>query len=444
MVLVVLDAAIANVALPTIAASMHVTPAMSVWVITAYQTALVMALLPAAALGETYGYRRVFTMGVALFTAASGLCALSPSLPWLVAARFIQGIGGAAVMALGVALLRFVVQPKQLGAAIGWNALAVALASAAGPAIGAAILSSASWPLLFAVNLPLGLLVLLASRALPQVEGNARRPDLTSVLLNAGAFAALVVGAELLPARPVLAITLILVAILAGTALVRRESVKDAPLIPFDLFRVDSFRISIVASVLLFSGVAAGLVALPFYLQHGLGQSAWMTGLCMTPWPLTVAIAAPLAGRLANRVSTAWLCAAGGAVLSVALAGIALWPLEGRPSQLVMLTSLCGLGFGLFQVPNNRNMFLAAPRERSAAAGGMQGTARLVGQAAGAVLMTLLFTVSNVASASRIGLAIAAALTLSAGIVSAMHARPRGSKQREVTSSVCPDCSYSA
>ncbi len=226
MVLVVLDAAIANVALPTIAASMHVTPAMSVWVITAYQTALVMALLPAAALGETYGYRRVFTMGVALFTAASGLCALSPSLPWLVAARFIQGIGGAAVMALGVALLRFVVQPKQLGAAIGWNALAVALASAAGPAIGAAILSSASWPLLFAVNLPLGLLVLLASRALPQVEGNARRPDLTSVLLNAGAFAALVVGAELLPARPVLAITLILVAILAGTALVRRESVE--------------------------------------------------------------------------------------------------------------------------------------------------------------------------------------------------------------------------
>ena len=433
MVLVVLDAAIANVALPTIAASLHVTPAMSVWVITAYQAALVMALLPGAALGETFGYRRVFTTGVALFTAASGLCALSPSLPWLVAARFIQGIGGAAVMALGVALLRFVVQPKQLGAAIGWNALAVALASAAGPTIGAAILSSASWPWLFAVNLPLGLVVLLASRALPQVGGNARRLDLTSVLLNAGAFAALVVGAESLPARPVLAITLVLVAILAGAALVRRESVKDAPLIPLDLLRVDSFRMSVVASVLLFSGVAAGLVALPFYLQHGLGQNAWMTGLYMTPWPLTVAIAAPLAGRLANRVSTAWLCAAGGAVLSVALAVIVLWPLERHLSQLVVLTSLCGLGFGLFQVPNNRNMFLAAPRERSAAAGGMQGTARLVGQTAGAILMTLLFTVTNVASAPRIGLAIAAALTLSAGIVSAMRARPRASKQREVT-----------
>ena len=113
MVLVVLDAAIANVALPTIARSLQVTPAMSVWVITAYQTALVMALLPCAALGESLGYRRVFTAGVALFTAASVLCALSPSLPWLVAARFLQGLGGAAVMALGVALLRVVVPHRR-------------------------------------------------------------------------------------------------------------------------------------------------------------------------------------------------------------------------------------------------------------------------------------------------------------------------------------------
>ena len=201
MVLVVLDAAIVNVALPTIAQSLQVTPAMSVWIITAYQTALVMALLPCAALGESFGYRRVFTAGVALFTGASILCALAPSLPWLVAARFAQGLGGAAVMALGVALLRFVVPRQRLGAAIGWNALAVALSSAAGPTIGAAILSGTSWPWLFAVNLPLGLLVLLASRALPAVDGTARRLDLSSVALNAGAFAAFVIGAELLPGQ---------------------------------------------------------------------------------------------------------------------------------------------------------------------------------------------------------------------------------------------------
>ena len=173
MVLAVLDAAIANVALPTIAQSLQATPGTSVWIITAYQTALVMGLLPCAALGESLGYRRVFTAGVALFTAASVLCALSPSLSWLVAARFVQGLGAAAIMALGIALLRLVVPQRQLGAAIAWNALAVALSSAAGPTIGAVILSSASWPWLFAVNLPLGAMVLLAARALPERPGTA-------------------------------------------------------------------------------------------------------------------------------------------------------------------------------------------------------------------------------------------------------------------------------
>lgn len=178
MMLVVLDAAIANVALPSIARSLDVTPAMSVLIVTAYQMALVMALLPCAALGESLGYRRVFIAGVAMFTLASALCAVSPSLPWLVAARFLQGLGGAAVMALGVALLRFVVPHGQLGAAIGWNALVIALSSAAGPTIGALILSGTRWPWLFAVNLPVGVVVLLASRALPRLP--ARHAGWTS------------------------------------------------------------------------------------------------------------------------------------------------------------------------------------------------------------------------------------------------------------------------
>ena len=424
MVLVVLDAAIANVALPTIAGSLHVTPAMSVWVITAYQTALLMALLPCAALGESLGYRRVFTVGVALFTGASVLCALSPSLPWLATARFLQGLGGAAIMALGVALLRVVVPHRRLGAAIGWNALAIALSSAAGPAIGAAILSATSWPWLFAVNLPLGVLVLLATRALPDASGTARRLDLFSVALNAGAFASLVIGAELLTARPALAAVLLAAAALQLVALVLREMPKEAPLIPIDLLRGDSFRFSVIASVCCFAGQTAGIIALPFYLQHGLGQDTLMAGLYMTPWPLTVAIAAPLAGRLADRVSTAWLCAVGGVCLAIGLGAAALWPLKGNPMPLVPLTMLCGLGFGLFNVANNRNMFISAPIERSGAAGGMQGTARLLGQTAGAVIMTLLFTLASADAAPQIGLGIGAVLVFVAGLVSTLRFSP--------------------
>ena len=424
MVLVVLDAAIANVALPTIAQSLQVTPAMSVWVITAYQAALLMALLPCAALGESLSYRRVFAAGIALYTGASVLCALSPSLPWLVAARFVQGLGGAGVMALGVALLRVVVPSQRLGAAIGWNALAIALSSASGPTIGAAILAWSSWPWLFAVNLPLGALVLLAARALPQTSGTARRLDKFSVALNAGAFASLIIGAEMLPAWPMPAATLVCASAVALVALVRREMPKEVPLIPLDLLRTTSFRISVIASILCFSGVAAGMVALPFYLQHGLGQDALMAGLYMTSWPLTVAVAAPFPGRLADRVSSAWLCTVGGMCLATGLGAMALWPLERDLLPLVPLSILCGLGFSLFNVANNRNMFLSAPKERSGAAGGMQGTARLTGQTAGAVVMTLLFTLTLADAAPKIGLGIGAVLTLLASLVSMLRDRP--------------------
>jgi MFS transporter, DHA2 family, multidrug resistance protein len=352
------------------------------------------------------------------------LCALSPSLSWLVAARFLQGFGGAAVMALGVALLRVVVPHHRLGAAIGWNALAVALSSAAGPTLGAAILSASSWHWLFAVNLPLGGLVLFAIYALPDVSGTARRLDWFSVALNAGAFASLVIGAELLPTRPALATFLFAAAALAMVALVRREMPKEVPLIPLDLLRADSFRVSVTASVCCFAGQTAGMVALPFYLQHGLGQNTLRAGLYMTAWPLTVAIAAPFAGRLADRVSTAWLCFVGSVCLATGLGAAALYPLKDAPLLLVPLTMLCGFGFGLFNVANNRNMFLSAPNERSGAAGGMQGTARLFGQTAGAVMMTLLFTLTSADAAPRIGLGIGAVLTFLAGLVSVRRVNP--------------------
>ena len=421
VVLAVLDTAIANVALPTMARSLQVGPGASVWIITAYQTALVMGLLPSAALGESIGHRRVFTVGVAVFTGASLLCAVSPSLPWLVVARFLQGLGASAIMALGIALLRVVVPRDRLGAAIGWNALAVALASAAGPSIGAAVLSVTSWPWLFALNLPLGAAVLLATRALPDGSGTARPLDGLSVFLNGTAFAALVVGVELLVTRSALGLMLLATAAVAFVLLVRREMKKEAPLIPLDLLRDASFRVSVLASICCFAGVTTGLLSLPFYLQHEFAQNTLQTGLYMTPWPLTVAIVAPVAGHLANRASTAWLCAAGGACLAAGLGLAATWPLHGSLVPLVPLTMLCGLGFGLFQVPNNRNMFLSTPRERSGAAGGLQATARLTGQTAGGVVTSLLFAVAPASAAPKLGLAIGAVLTLTAGLVSLLR-----------------------
>ena len=421
MSLVVLDAGMTTVALPSLSRALYVTPAATVLVITAYQAALIMALLPCAALGERFGQRRVFAGGVALFTAASLLCALSPSLPWLVAARFVQGLGGAAVMALGVALLRSAVPGNMFGAAIGWNALTVALSSAAAPTLGAFTVESLGWTWLYLVNLPLGVLVLVAAQALPIAHRSRQPIDAVSVALNGATFALLVVAAELLVERWIASVFLAATGLLTLLALVSRERPKLAPMIPLDLLANRSFRTSVIASVCCFTGQTAGLVALPFYFQNVLGQTPVITGLYMTAWPLSVAIAVLATRRIGDRLSSGCLCAVGGGLLSLGLAAAALWPLEGAPQPLILCVILCGSGFGLFQVSNNRSMFESAPIARSGAAGGLQGTARLGGQTAGALLITLLMTLAPIGVAARIGLGIGAILAMVGAAVSAIR-----------------------
>lgn len=428
MSLVVLDAGVVNVALPSLARALRASPGSSILVVIAYQAGLVMALLPAGALGERFGHRRVFALGVALFATASALCALAPTLPWLVAARLVQGLGGAAVMALGVALLRLIVPPDRLGAAIGWNALTVAIASAAAPTLGALVLALVGWQGLFAINLPLAAAVLVASRFLPSSPRRRSGPAVVSVALNGLAFGLMILAAEAAPAKPRLAVALLAAGIVAFVALVRREAGKTEPLLPFDLLGLPPFRLSVIASVCCFAAQSAGLLALPFLLQHELGRSPLAAGLYITVWPLAVAAAAVVAGRLADRLSTAWLCALGAGCLAAGLAGAAAWPIDGAAARLLPFIALCGAGFGLFQSPNNRNMFLAAPSGRSGAAGGLQGTARVTGQSLGALLMAMLFSLVVAEAAPRLALGLAAATAIAAGLVSLLRAAPGGRK----------------
>lgn len=421
MALVVLDAGIANLALPVLGRAFGLSAGHSILIVTAYQAGLVMALLPAGALGERYGYRRVFVAGVTLFALASAACAVALSAPWLVAARLVQGLGGAAVMALGVALLRQTVGSGRLGAAIGWNALTVALASAAAPSLGALLLSAGGWRAMFALSLPLAAAVLVATRALPASPRSTSRPDLVATALNAAAFGLLILAAELAIASPYLAGLLLAVGAGLLAALVRREVGRPDPLIPVDLLRLRPLRLSVLASVCCFAGQTAGLVALPFLLQQGLGQTPLVAGLYLTLWPTGVAVAAVIAGRLSDRLSAAWLCAAGGLCLAAGLTGAALWPLDGGATGLLPFIALAGAGFGLFQTPNNRTLFLSAPPTRGGAAGGLQGSARVVGQTAGGLAMTLLFGLLAAGTAPSVGLGLAAALALAAGLISLLR-----------------------
>lgn len=390
----VLDGAIVNVALPVIARDLDVPASDAIFIVSAYQIAVTAALLPLATLGEIWGYRRVYLSGLALFTAASLACAISPNLASLTAARVAQGLGAAGIMSVNIALVRFIYPHRLIGRGVGNVALIVAVAAAAGPTVAAAILAVASWPWLFLVNLPVGLgALMVGARTLPHTPRSARRFDLRSASLNALAIGLLIVGLDGLadPGTRGLAAAALAASVAVGIVFVRSQIRLAVPLLPLDLLRIPAFALSMVASVCSFAAQMIAYVALPFYFHDGLGFSETRTGLLMTPWPLAIAAMSPFAGRLADRVPPGRLGSVGLVLLAAGMASLALLPEAPSTLDLVWRLTLSGIGFGLFQSPNNKVIITSAPRERSGGASGMQASARLVGQSVGAALVAVLF-----------------------------------------------------
>lgn len=423
LVLVVLDSAIANLALPSIAASFGAHPSDAVWVVSGYQLAVLIALLPCGALGERFGPRPVHLSGVALFTIASVACVFSVSLPMLICARFLQGLGGGAIMALGVMNLRFVVPQRKLGTFIGLNATMVAVSAAAGPGIAGAILAVAPWPWLFALNIPLGVIILSLGFVLTKRPRVARRLNGWALIANTLMFVLFFIGADSITRAPLSGVAMMAGAGVCLFVLLRVERGSATPLMPTDLLAMSSFRYAVIASVACFSAQMLSMIALPFHLQEGLGMSPARAGLYLMAWPAAVGVTAPLAGRMAEHVRTAWLCGIGGGLLAAGLACIVLLPPGPHMEIFIMSTLLAGIGFGIFQTPNNRVLLLSAPKERSGAAGAMQGTARLSGQTTGAVITGILFSVVPQSAANHTALVLAAFFAAAAGLVSLSRLR---------------------
>jgi DHA2 family multidrug resistance protein-like MFS transporter len=416
----------ANVALPVIAATLGITEATSIWIVNAYQLAIVVGLLPFATLGEKLGFRNVFVGGITLFTGASAVCALAPDFATLVAARTVQGLGAGAQMGVFAGMLRNAYPHRLLGLAIGINALFASLSAALAPTLGAALLTAGGWPFLFGVNVPVGIVVLLATPALPRVAGRPRRLSAISVGLNGTAIALVILAIDGFGRAPLAAAAMLAVGALCLGALLLREAGRATPLVPLDLLGVPTFRLSVIASACAFASQTMGFVALPFLL-HDAGYATLAIGYLMMPWPLTVAFAALFAGRLSDRYPSAVLCALGGGLECAGLGLIALWPFDRSSiSPFVVLMMLGGLGFGLFQTPNNRNMLLSAPRERAGAAGGMQAMARQFGTAAGTALVALIFSSHAAPGAPNLALGVAAALAALAALLSFLRRARRG------------------
>jgi DHA2 family multidrug resistance protein-like MFS transporter len=427
----VLVTSLANIALPTIAHDMHATPAASIWVVNAYQLAVTVTLLPFSSIGDIYGHRRVYVCGLAIYTAASLICAMAPSLPVLVLGRVLQGFGGAGIMSVNGALVRFIYPRDSLGRGIGLNALVVAGSSAAGPSVAAAIMSVASWPWLFALQVPGGALALLLSlRFLPRTPRIGHPFDPLSAVLNAITLGLFILGLDGI-GRGQGTITVLVqlsVSILIGWFFVHRQFSLAAPMLPVDLFRRPIFALSVATAICAHAAQLIAFVALPFYFQYVSGLSPIQIGVLITPWPAALVVMAPIAGRLADRHSAGMLGGLGLAVMTLGLLLVLSMPHQPSQANVAWRLAVCGVGFGFFQSPNNRLMIASAPRDRAGAGSGMLSTSRLVGQTTGSALVSLVFGITHGGSeglelGTRLAIAMAASFAGIAMVLSMLRVR---------------------
>ena len=392
----VLDGTVMNVALPTLSKEFNVTPSDIIWVVNAYQLVVTMMLLGFAAIGDVFGYKKVFLCGVSIFVTASALCAMSKSFEMMVASRILQGIGGACTMSINTALLRIIFPPARLGRVMAANAVIVAVTAASGPALGGAILSIGHWSWIFLMNIPLGLAALIIGWKLPPhnpPQKTKQKLDGQSVVMNAVFFGLLIYTIEGMAHDGFSTLLLLqaVVTVIVGVLYIRRQLQIPMPILPVDLFRIPIFSLSIGCSIACFTAQMLALVSLPFFMQHSLGMGVAATGLLMTPWPLATTLTAPIAGRMIERVHPGILGAVGMGIFAIGLCLLATLGNDTELWNLAWRMAVCGIGIGLFQTPNNVTITTSAPIQRSGGASGMLGTARVLGQTLGTAIVAILF-----------------------------------------------------
>ncbi len=403
-----LDTSIVNISLPTIARYFGVPLNGAIeWVIIAYLVVIAGVLLTTGRLADMIGRKPSWITGLIIFTTGSAICGASVSLGMLIAARALQGLGGAFIMAVSPAMLTNAFPANERGRALGMNALIVALGVSVGPTLGGLITESFTWRWIFYVNVPFGIIGVIATlRVLTErLRRNPGRFDpIGAILLGIGLVAltlGLSFGQEWGWNSPLLIGTL-LISILAIVTMVIVERHVANPIIDFSLLKRRVFLSANVSLILSFMALFAVSFMLPFYLEELRGFSTAEAGLLLTPLPLTIAVIAPFSGALADRIGTRWLAAGG---LSVACFGLVLISQLNAHTpiwDIIWRLIVTGVGQAFFQSPNNSALMGSAPRKQQGAASGFLATGRVVGQSLSVALAGAIFVAFGGATAGLI------------------------------------------
>ena len=424
-----LGTSIANVALPTLAVALDARFAQVQWVVLAYLLATTTLVVGIGRLGDLFGRRRLLLAGIALFTAASALCAAAPNLAWLIAARALQGVGAAAMMALTLAFVGEAVPKARTGRAMGLLGTMSAVGTALGPTLGGLLIAALGWRAIFAVSLPLGLLALvLAWRCLPADHEPLKATgfDVPGTLLLALTLAAYALAMTL-------DLRLLLAAGIGLLLFLRSQARAASPLIRLERLREPALSASLATNALVSTVMMATLVVGPFHLARGLGLGAAVVGALMSVGPVVSAFSGVPAGRLVDRFGTRRASLLGLAAMLVGSLLLSLLPASlgaaGYVGPLVVVTP----GYALFQVANNAAVMADVEAAQRGVVGGLLNLSRNLGLVTGASLMAAVFaaaagaasiTAANpaaVAHGMHLTFAVAAVLLLAAIVLAARH-----------------------
>ena len=428
MLLSSLDTSIANVALPTLAQTFTASFQEVQWVVLSYLLVITTLIVSVGRLGDLVGRRRLLLAGIILFTGASALCGGAPTLWLLIASRAVQGLGGAIMMALTMAMVGETVPKGKTGRAMGLLGTMSAVGTALGPSLGSVLIAGFGWRAIFLVNVPLGILTfLLARRSLP---ADSRKPktaqagfDKVGTLLLALTLAtyalAVTVGSG---GFGLLNLALLLAAVVGAGLFVLAEAKAVSPLIRLAMFRDPVLSASLAISVLVATVVTTTLVVGPFYLSRALGLDAVRVGLVLSIGPLVAALIAVPAGRLADRFGAQHMTILGLIVMAVGSLILSLLPatfgIIGYIAPIAVITA----GYGLFQTANNTAVMTDISADQRGVISGLLNLSRNLGRITGASVMGAVFALGAattdfttaqpeaVATGMRITFAVAAML----------------------------------
>jgi EmrB/QacA subfamily drug resistance transporter len=395
-----LDSSIVNIALPTLTAAFETSFATVQWVVLSYSLVMTALTLGVARLGDMFGKKRVYSVGLIIFTLASLLCGLAPTVELLIAARVLQGIGGVATSALGVAIVAELFPASQRGKAIGMIGSVVSVGIALGPSVGGALIELAHWRAIFLVNLPIGLLTMfIVSRFVPERisaprTGPRPRFDYLGVTSMAGALTAYAAAMTLAQEHGLTGwqpLSLMGIGLALGVVFVVTELRVAAPAVDLSIFRNRLFSLNIVMGLMVFIVLASNILLLPFFLEQVQGYSTMKAGLMLAVVPLMMGVVAPVSGMLSDRFGPRIISAIG--LMSMTLGYALATRLELGMSEVAYLAHIApiGIGFGMFQSPNNAAIMGAAQPERMGVVSGLLSLTRTVGSSTGIPLVGALF-----------------------------------------------------